>query len=247
MTARDRAMLMVALVALVVGGFWFALLGPRRQQASDASAQVATARSELDQARRLASGAQALTGRLAADAALLARLGKALPADDQTASLIYQLQDAAGRSNVRFNSIQPSGANGAPAGNAQGAQAPASGAAATPGAAPGPVGISQMPLSLVFDGRYGDLERFLRRVQAFTTVRGDTVRVSGRLLSVQSIDLAAAPDGFPHIRATITATAYIAAPSAAAPPSAGAAPAGQTAGAPASSPPTVPATIGAGR
>lgn len=229
-------LLVVALVA-IVGGFWMLVLGPRRQEAARLADQVTAARAELAQANQIApqSGAPA-AGRDAQGT--LARLGQALPADDQMASLIFQLQDAAGRSRVRFGSIQPSGANGAPAGSAPTA------ATGTPGALPGPAGVSQLPLQLVFDGRYADLERFLGRVHRFTSVRGDTIRVRGRLLSVQGVQLAAAPSGFPHIRATITATAYLAPaptpPAPAAPAAAGTAPAGSSAAAP-----TTPAMVGA--
>jgi len=109
-----------------------------------------------------------------------------------------------------------------------------------------------MALSLIFDGRYADLERFLRRVHGFTTVKGQTIRVSGRLLSIDGISLTAAPEGFPKIRATISATAYISPPNQ---PVAGAGAAGSTApaagavaAAPAptgsAAPPTTPATVG---
>lgn len=223
MTTRDRMVLMVAVVLVIAGGFWMLVLSPRRHQTADVAQQVSAERAQLQQLTQQLAATP--TGRKDASrgAAQLALLGQAVPADDQTASLMYQLQDAAGRSRVKFSSIQPSGKNGAPAGNAQAAQAavdttttsttstPAPAPApAAPGAVPGPVGVQQMALELVFDGRYGDLERFLRRVYGFTTVHGQTIRVSGRLLSIDGIELAAAPGGFPDVRATISATAYIA-------------------------------------
>lgn len=242
MTTRDRTMLLVVALVAIVGGFWMLVLAPRREEAARLSDQVAAARTELAQANELAAQAARPAAALRDPQGTLARLGQALPADDQMASLIYQLQDAAGRSKVRFGSIQPSGANGAPAGSA-----PSPASAAAPGTVPGPAGVSQLPLQLVFDGRYADLERFLRRVHGFTSVRGDTIRVHGRLLSVQGVQLAAAPSGFPHIRATITATAYqapVAAPPAPAPAPAGT-PADSTAPAGSAAPPTTPAVVGA--
>ena len=267
MTTRDRMVLMVAVVLVIAGGFWMLVLSPRRHQTADVAQQVSAERAQLQQLTQQLAATP--TGRKDASrgAAQLALLGQAVPADDQTASLMYQLQDAAGRSRVKFSSIQPSGKNGAPAGNAQAAQAavdntnttsttstPAPAPApAAPGAAPGPAGVQQMALELVFDGRYGDLERFLRRVYGFTTVHGQTIRVSGRLLSIDGIELAAAPGGFPDVRATISATAYIAPDTTSTAATAGAAgsaaPATAAASAPSTAsatPPTTPAMVGAG-
>lgn len=268
MTTRDRLVLMVAVALAVAGGFWMLVLSPRRHEASDLATQVTNARAQLTQVTQEAQRTPTGIRTRAADAAELARLGEAVPSDDQMASLMYQLQDAAGHAHVVFNSIQPSGSNGAPAGNAQAATPPpttttpaptsttASPATTAPGATPSSAGIENLSLSLVFDGRYADLQRFLHRVQAFTSVSGQTIRVSGRLLSIDGIALAPAPSGFPHIRATITATAYIApadqaatatgaagsatpatgAPTASAPPSSSTA---------SSAPPTTPAMVGA--
>jgi hypothetical protein len=267
-TGRDRMVLMVAVVLVVAGGFWMLVLGPRRHESADLAQKVSDQRAQVAQITQQLAATPTASRAQGQDAAQLAALGQAVPADDETASLIYQLQDAAGRAHVVFNSIEPSGANGAPAGNAAAAApttttpasgtsttpAPAADASATPaapGATPGPAGVQQMALSLVFDGRYADLERFLRRVYGFTTVHGQTIRVSGRLLSVDGVELAAAPTGFPDVRATITATAYIAPTTSTAATSPGAAgsaaPATAAASAPAASsttPPVTPAMVG---
>jgi hypothetical protein len=278
-TGRDRVIVMVLGVLAVVGAFWLLALSPRRHQAAALTQQVSDARTQLAQLVQAASKTPAGEKTQAANAAELAGLGKAVPADTQMASLMYQLQDAAGRAHVVFNAISPSGANGAPAGNAAAAApapapaptttTPASGTTTTPastdtstpaspstaaaGATAGPgAGIQEMTLSLVFDGRYADLERFLRRVNGFATIKGQTIRVSGRLLSIDGISLAAAPAGFPQIRASINATAYIAPadlPAAGGGAVGSSAPAaGATAAAPApagsAAPPTTPATVG---
>src|SRR5581483_9454223 len=111
-------------VLVVVVAFWMLALSPRRHEASSLKSQIAEQRSTLAQLATQAAATPAGQQAQSSDAAQLAQLGEAVPSDDQTASLMYQLQDAAGRSHVTFNSIEPSGANGAPAGNAT-AAAPA--------------------------------------------------------------------------------------------------------------------------
>jgi Tfp pilus assembly protein PilO len=226
-------MLVSALAALaVLAGFWFAVLAPKRTEAGRLDQEVATAQRELDDATRMSADAAAAQRSYSEDTAAVASLGKALPEDDQTASLLYQLDAAAGRSNVELKSISPGGA------------APVAGA--LPAALP--PGVTEMSLALSFEGRFADLQRFLARVQSSATVRGEQVRVHGRLLSVQGFQLNADGARPGRVQATVTASAYIASAVAAAPPAAaGAAPEAVApsadTGAPAA-PPTQAAMVG---
>ncbi len=91
--------------------------------------------------------------------------------------------------------------------------APATQAAAAtlpPGASVGPAGFPTMPFTFEFTGSFFRLEDFFDRVNSFTTMRrGGELLVRGRLLSVDSFDLKAAPSGFPKIAASVHATAYV--------------------------------------
>ena len=66
-----------------------------------------------------------------------------------------------------------------------------------------------MPFNFSFTGSFFKLEDFLRAVDRFTTVEGQTVTVRGRLLTIDGISLSAAPGGFPHMTAKVRATAYL--------------------------------------
>ena len=66
-----------------------------------------------------------------------------------------------------------------------------------------------MPFSFVFDGDFVAMQRFLRNVDAFTQVKGTQIVVKGRLLTIDGISLTASRDGFPKVKATLTATAYL--------------------------------------
>jgi hypothetical protein len=285
-TARDRMVLTALVAVAALAASWFLVLAPRRQDAARLADQVAQAQQQRDAAVAAVAHGNAGRRSYADDYATVARLGKAIPADDDVPSLVYQLEDAARRTGVDFHSVQLSGGSGSPpapapapaapaasgsgssgsgasgsgssgsgsSGSGSSAAAPTSApatqaAAATlpPGASVGSAGLSTMPFSFTFLGDFFRLERFLAAVDRFTTVKGDAIRVSGRLLTVDGFSLTAGSKGFPHMQAKIAATSYLqpqAGPSAATTPTpaSGAQPA--SAGArTATSPGPAPATV----
>jgi Tfp pilus assembly protein PilO len=111
--------------------------------------------------------------------------------------------------------------------------APATQAAAAtlpPGATVGSAGFPTMPFSFVFNGSYFDMENFFRDVQRFVRVNGDKIDVRGRLLSIDSFSLVAGPNGFPSVKSSINATAYLMSPEDSAAPAATSGATGSTAG-----------------
>ena len=66
-----------------------------------------------------------------------------------------------------------------------------------------------MPFTFIFDGSFFSMEKFLRNVDGFTRVRGKQLSVSGRLLSIDGFSLTASRSGFPRVKATLAATAYL--------------------------------------
>jgi hypothetical protein len=121
---------------------------------------------------------------------------------------------------------------------ASGTPAPATQAATAalpPGAVVGAAGFPTMPFAFVFDGTYFDMESFMSEVQRFVRINGDHVDVRGRLLSIDGFSLSAGPGGFPKVKATIAATAYLLSPDdgSATPVGSAATGAGSTTGSPA--------------
>jgi hypothetical protein len=107
------------------------------------------------------------------------------------------------------------GTAAAPAAPASGTAAPATQAAAAalpPGAVVGAAGFPTMPFAFVFDGTFFDMETFMSEVQRFVRVNGKHVDVRGRLLSIDGFSLSAGPGGFPKVKASINATAYLLSP-----------------------------------
>lgn len=226
MTARDRTVLIVVGLVALLGGFWFVVIGPKRKEASDVAAQVAAAQTRLDVAQASASSADAARKQYSTDYATVARLGKAVPVDDDMPSLVYQLSHTAKVNHVDFRSIKltsggagaapaPTGAAAAVASANGSTSASSSTPAATvtpalpPGATVGTAGFPTMPFSFNFTGSFRHMQRFLKAIDGFTAVKGKSINVRGRLLTVDGVGLKAGPKGFPHVDATVAVTAYL--------------------------------------
>jgi len=216
MTLRDRAMVLALVLAALAAGGWFLVLAPMRDEAGSLGAQIDTQRQTIASAQSdLASGAQAQR-EYARDYATVARLGAAVPDDDNVASLIVQVQQAATATNVDFRSLkvgQGSGASApAPPPPPASGSAPATQAATAtlpPGASVGPAGFPTMPFAFTFTGNFFHLSDFVGRLERFLVVRNRQVSVSGRFMTIDGIGLDAAPQGFPHIQASVAATTYL--------------------------------------
>ena len=221
MTTRDRTVVIVIVALMLVLGSWFVLIQPKRNEASKLQGEITTAQSSLSQAQALVSSGESAKRTYSSLYASLARLGEAVPTDDDVPSLIYQLQAAANASKVDFKDFVLTPGSGAPA---TPAAAPAvgttgaTGAAGVPAATPtalapgvqaGPAGIPIEPFTITFDGNYFHLADFLGRIEQFVTATNNQILVHGRLMTLNAISLGPAPQGFPEIAVSISATTYV--------------------------------------
>jgi hypothetical protein len=217
-SARDRIVIVVVLVVGALAASWMMLIQPKRKQAASLATQVAAAQSQLDTVRSQLAQGQAARNRFGAAYAQMVRLGEAVPADDNVPSLIYELQHAAGDAHVDFRSLQvnSSAASAAPApgtpgtAGAGGAQAKSTATATLPpGVTVGPAGFPAEQFTFTFQGNFFRLSDFFNRVQQFVSTDHNQILVRGRLMTLNSINLSAAPQGFPQIAASVSATAYM--------------------------------------
>ena len=198
MTSRDRIVILVVLGVALLGGFWFAVLGPKRAEAGRLSAQLATEQQRLDKAQSSAAGVQRAKDQYVADYAAVANLGKAVPVDPNVPSLLYQLDAESKNAKVAFESISVGG--GGTGATPAAAASPATGASALPG------GVTSAPFNFTFTGSFFDLQDLLDRINRFVTAHNGAVQVSGRLLTIDDISLEMSE--FPNIKATVRAVAY---------------------------------------
>ena len=82
-----------------------------------------------------------------------------------------------------------------------------SGDGATAAAVPG---LDTVGLELEFTGNFLDLSDFFHRIKRYVALSDDELAVRGRLMTVDGVQFKSEPDIFPRIRATLTATVYLA-------------------------------------
>jgi hypothetical protein len=209
---KNPLLITVVAFALAAFGFYHFGLSPKRKEADDTKAKVTEAQSKLDAARQLLASNQAARENYKSDYSTVVRLGKAVPGDDDVRSLVVQLDNAAKKTHVDFQSIQVGDATGAAAAAAAvGATAP-TGATLPPGATVGPAGFPVMPFSFSFRGGFFRLGAFFQRLDAFVKANNDKIAVTGRLLTVDGVKLEPDTTGFPNIKATVQATSYLVSP-----------------------------------
>jgi Type II secretion system (T2SS), protein M len=216
-TARDRTVIVVVLaVAAIVAG-WFFVVSPKRHQASTLSSQVSSEQSQLAAVSSQVAAGKAAQTAFAGQYAQLAKLGEAVPPDDDVESLIYQVQNAAQAAGVKFQGLQLNPGTSNSSSSSSSSSSSGSGSATTaanpaqlpPGAAVGSAGLPTENFTFSITGSFFSLANFLNHLQNFVVSRDNQLLISGRLMSLNAISLAPGGNGFPQINATISATDYI--------------------------------------
>jgi Tfp pilus assembly protein PilO len=210
------AMLVVAALAIA---FWMLLLSPKRDEAAKLGEQVARAESSLAQHQAEAASAEEARARFPVDYQRLVVLGKAVPAGDETASLLVQLSGVADRAKVEFQDISLSSEGGgseaaAPPAGTTGAPVSATEAAASLlpiGATIGPAGLAVMPYSLTFEGSFFQIADFIRGLDSLVKSHNEDVSVRGRLVTINSFALTGG-EGGSSLTASFSVTTYVTPP-----------------------------------
>ena len=221
MSVRDRAIIAVVGLVVAILAPWLLVIQPKRDQATKLQSQIDAVQSQLAGVRtQLAAGNHARQAFASSYSALI-RLGEAVPTDDNTPSLIYQLQSAAKSTGVNFQSLTfnagqggstaPSASSNLALPKAKQAAVAASAATTTlpPGATIGPAGFPIEPFTFTFEGNFFHLSDFVQRLQKFVVANNQKLSVSGRLMTLNAITLSPNSGGFPEMTATINATTYL--------------------------------------
>jgi Tfp pilus assembly protein PilO len=141
MRANERMIFVgVAIVALAVG-FYLLILSPKRNQASELQSQIDQLHSSIATAEQQTSYGEQARQDFPKYYGRMVVLGKAVPAEADTASLLVQLNSISSQTNLDFRSIAISDGG-------SGSGAPAGGAAATGSSSPtSPTGAAQAAAS----------------------------------------------------------------------------------------------------
>jgi Tfp pilus assembly protein PilO len=228
MSSVNRVIIAMLLVAALAVGFWMLLLGPKRKEASELGTTVSSLRESLALDRQQVDEALLARKQFPTDYGQLVVLGKAVPADDDTASLLVQIDRIAERAGVRFQEIDLNAASeeasaalpeagaatgaGAPPASGSGIAAPTEAAAAAMplGASVGPAGLAAMPYSLKFIGNFAHVADFIHGLDALVSTANSKVSVDGRLITVDGFSLGPQTgETFPRLEANFAVTTYL--------------------------------------
>ena len=172
------ATLAAAAVTVVALIGWFGFVAPQRSQASSLDGQIQETQTQLVVAKAAAEPV-----RQAKAGASRRALKRAMPQRVAMPSILRQILHASQQSGVRLDSVTPQ--------------------AVTP-----LQGYDTVPMDIVVAGRYFPIQHFLHRLRMQTRVAPNGVHSSGRLFSVETLNLAA-DENLPRLTATIHVNAFV--------------------------------------
>ena len=129
MTPRDKKIMLALIPIIVLGGYWFAILGPKRKDLATASAALSKAEQRRDAAVSKANELEAAKVHFSGDYRAVLRLGKAIPSTLDMPALLVQLDSAARGTGIKFEKVSTgdsSGSESSSGGSGSSTQAPSS-------------------------------------------------------------------------------------------------------------------------
>jgi type II secretory pathway pseudopilin PulG len=205
-TSRDRSVLIAVLAVAALVGAWILVVAPKRGTASKLSTSIQAVQAQLATIETQVAADRQARAAFPVQYAQLARLGEAVPQDDNIPSLIYELQTTAKASGVDFRGLQLTPGSGSTPGPSASAGASA---ALPPGVSAGAAGFATEQFTFSFSGEFFNLSDFLGRLDRFVVASGSTIRVSGRLMTLNALTLGPGSLGFPEMLANVSATTYL--------------------------------------
>jgi Tfp pilus assembly protein PilO len=221
MTASTRLVIAMVVIAGLAAAFWMLLLSPKKDEAKKLGTQVTKLEESLSQHRAEVRTAVEAREQFPTNYQQLVVLGKAVPGDDDTPSLLVQLHRIAKRSRVEFLDIKLSEGGG----EAPSEESPSAGSTPTSlvpptevaastmplGASIGTAGLGVMPYELTFTGRFFKLADFIKGLDSLVKTenkKGEELDVNGRLLTINGFSL----EGFPTLTGKFSITSYLTPP-----------------------------------
>ena len=240
MRVNDRIILIVLPLAALCAVFWFALIAPKRNEASDLQTQIDSSQGAIDSAEQEIAAAEQARSDFSKNYGDLVELGRAVPEDDDQATLVYDMSQMGAENDLDFRSFlvkpAPAAAVTPPpppaATDADVAQqseeqvaavesqaagtAPATEATAALlpiGAAVGPAGLPVIPYEFTYNGNFFDVADLLSDIDGTVTTKTGRPVVHGRLMTIDGFSLTGDPlTGFPSVQANFSVTTYLVPP-----------------------------------
>lgn len=183
---RIAALLAACAFLVVVLVGWYAFVSPQRSKAASLDSQIGTLQGQIASTQAYLSNPTTKGYK-----GQLRRLELAIPANVQMSEILRQLSWAASRAKISINAI-------------------------TPGALVPSAGGQAVPINLSVEGHYFRLATFLHLLRTRVSVRGEHVKVAGRLYTVDGIGFNENSGSI--INATVSLNAFVSTPAPAPPP-----------------------------
>jgi Tfp pilus assembly protein PilO len=204
MTAQTRSLAAtIAIGIALLAALWFMAIAPKRSEKASVTSNVTAQQTRLDAAKAQVASFTASREQFGGLMTELRGLDKAVPARGDISAMLRELQRRAKArgSELRVVALK----DGA---------APSTGGAATattPGSVAGPGGLSALPFTFEYTGRYFDLVGILKTVRRSVRVNSGDLNIDGRLLTIDGMSFQRIDPGAQLTKAILNATAYIAA------------------------------------
>jgi Tfp pilus assembly protein PilO len=108
----DKAIVLGVVMAIVLAGFYFKVLAPKRDKASSLKQDIATLNGQIEEQKQKADYAEDARQHFPVYYSRIVALGKAAPGQADTASLLVQLNTISHRNHVSFDALQLSAESG---------------------------------------------------------------------------------------------------------------------------------------
>jgi hypothetical protein len=189
---RDRILVGVAAIVVLVGAYYMLALKPERQKVSGLDAQIATARATLTTAQQSYVTGKQAQAKLKASNEEWAAIHLAVPNQSDIPALLRTLESTADAVHVHMQAITLSGSSSTstPAATTTAATTAATpGAPATPAAPTAAPAATPLPVQLTFAGGYAALDTLVHRLDSLVVVSDGKLHATGPLMSISSVSL----------------------------------------------------------
>lgn len=236
MNESSKTILAILAFAALAVGFWMLLLSPKREEVSKLETQADQLSASLAASQLKVTEAEAAKREFPGDYRRLVVLGQAVPSNEETASLLVEVNRVARQAKVRFEGIEleagssesaetataetapsvpppaPEGASGVPTSATTVPPTEAAAALLPLGATIGPAGLGVMPYKLSFSGSFFQIADFIAGIDSMVR-GGEQVDVEGRLITLNGFSLTEEQErGFPYLQASFSVTTYLTPP-----------------------------------
>jgi Tfp pilus assembly protein PilO len=181
LTPRAQLGLVIAGLLLLAAGGYMVLVKPKRSEAARVETQVVAVQKQIADRRSASAVRQVKAAVRTAD---LFRLAKAIPQDENMASILLELSHLASDAGISFQSI-------------------------TPEAAVEGTGYHALPIKVTFSGNFFTLTDFLYRLRQLVQVHDGQLDVTGRFFAVDSVSFTEDSERkFPFVDAELHLNAF---------------------------------------